>query len=158
MPPRERYAAVMKSALLIFATLLTASCDAVPSDPEGTLDRVRAERRFTVGLIASGHPRVGGDRQVLLLRRIAAATGARPAIEFGTTEALFGRLETGDLDLVLGELDPASPWAKRVSLLPPLAEQVDRDGHVHVAVAARNGENEWIGLLHRQARQVAAMP
>lgn len=47
---------------------------------------------------------------------------------------------------------------ERVSILPPLGEQVGSDGHVHLAAAARNGENAWIALLHREARDVAAMP
>ncbi len=148
----------MKSAWLICALLAAASCGPIPADPEGTLDRVTAERSFAVGMIASGDRPIGEGRQQLLLRRVAAATGARPKIEAGDTETLLGRLESGELDLVVGPLDPASPWAKRVSLMPPLAEQVSRDGHVHLVAAARNGENAWIGLLHREARFVAAAP
>ncbi len=148
----------MKSPALICVLLAAASCGQIPADPEGTLDRVRAERRFAVGMIASGGSPVGAGRQHLLLQRMAAATGAAPMLETGDTETLLARLEAGELDLVIGPLDPASPWATRVSLMPPLAEQVSRDGHVHLVAAARNGENAWIGLLHRQARLVAAAP
>ena len=141
---------------LMTAALLIGGCGAIPQDPEGTLDRIKAERTFQVGMITSHGAPAGFDRQRLLLRRVARATGASPTLEQGAAEPLLMRLEEGQLDLVLGEVAPASPWGKRVTILPPLAEQVTRDGHVHVVAIARNGENAWISLLHREVRQVAA--
>jgi hypothetical protein len=141
---------------LMLAALLLGGCGPIPQDPEGTLDRIRAERTFRVGVIAPHGTSAGLDRQRLLLRRVAGATGASPTLEHGAAEPLLMRLEEGGLDLVVGELAPASPWGKRVTILPPLGEQVTRDGHVHVVAIARNGENAWVSLLYRQARQVAA--
>lgn len=139
------------------AGLLLAGCGAIPRDPDGTLERVRAERRFRVGLIAAPAD-VGGRRRDAFLRAVGAAAGAAPAVETGASEPLLDRLEAGELDLVVGELTPKTPWAKRVTLLPALDEQVGRRGHSHLAAAARNGENAWIALLHREATRVAAMP
>jgi len=133
-------------------------CSDIPKDPEGTLDRVRAERRFQVGIIAAGGSRIGLDRQVLMLRRVSEATGADPILQTGASGPLLTRLEEGELDIVIGQFAPASPWGKKVTLLPPIGEQVSRDGHILLTVAARNGENAWIGLLHREARAVAAKP
>lgn len=102
----------MKSAIVSCALLLTAACNAIPKDPEGTLERVRAERRFKVGLIASGHEPVDPDRRSAFLTGIARAAGARPSIEVGATEPLLAKLEGGALDLVIGAFEPKSPWAK----------------------------------------------
>jgi ABC-type amino acid transport substrate-binding protein len=143
---------------LMTAILLLSGCGPIPQDPEDTLDRIRAERTFRVGMIASQAAPAGFDRQRLLLRRMARATGASPSVEHGAAEPLLMKLEEGELDLVLGELAPASPWGKRVTILPPLGEQVSRDGHVHVVAIARNGENAWISLLYREGRTVAAQP
>lgn len=143
---------------LMTAALLIGGCGPIPQDPEGTLDRIKAERTFRVGMIASHGASAGLDRQRLLLRRMALATGASPRVEQGPAEPLLMRLEEGELDLVLGEFAPASPWSKKVTIMPPLGEQVTRDGHVHVVAVARNGENAWISLLYREARRVAAQP
>lgn len=148
----------MKVSPLFLGVLLLAGCDVIPVDPNGTLDHVRASRVFRVGLIASAAP-VGADRQALFLREVAAATGARPAIEIGASEPLLTKLEDGEVDVVVGEFAPNSPWAKQVTLLPLLGEQVSlREGHVLVRAAARNGENAWISLLEAQARKVAGRP
>lgn len=139
-------------------SLLVAACDSIPKDSEGTLDRIRAEGRFSVGIIASGQPAVGPARRRAMLRGVRAATDAEPVLEQGASESLLARLERGEIDLVVGELAPASPWGTRVTILPPLGEQVAADGHVHLVAAARNGENAWIALLHREARKVAGRP
>ena len=140
------------------AVLLLGGCGPIPKDPEGTLNRIKAERTFRVGMIASHDTPAGVDRQRLMLRRVAHAAGASPSFEYGAAEPLLMKLEEGELDLILGGFAPASPWSKRVTILPPLAEQVTRDGHVHVVAVARNGENAWISLLYREARRVAARP
>jgi hypothetical protein len=134
---------------------LCASCGGIPKDPDGTLDRVRAERQYKVGIIASGEP-VGADRQRLFLSRVSSAAQARPSLEVGGAEPLLVKLEEGELDLVLGAMAPHSPWSKLVTFLPPLGEQVTSEGHVHLIAAARNGENAWISLLDGEARKVAA--
>ena len=142
----------MKRLLALCLLLAPIGCADIPRDPEGTLERVRVERRFHVGIVTPlPRPHAG-----TLLDGISRATGARPQLESGTTEMLLARLETGKLDLVIGELDPASPWSKRVTLIPPLAERISREHHSHIVAAARNGENAWIGLLHREAERIRA--
>ena len=148
----------MKSTLTILATLLALGCSEIPKDPERTLERVRAQGVFKVGLIGSGQPPVGADRSRLLVERVGQRAKAEPQFENGASEPLLAKLEEGELDMVIGELAPTSPWAKAVTLLTPLGEQVSQDGHVHLVVALRNGENAWIGLVDREARAVAAMP
>lgn len=146
----------MKLIGLTGAVLLAcASCSDIPKDPERSLERIRAERSFRVGLIASGAP-LGAERQRLFLNNVAASTGARPQMETGAAEPLLARLEEGALDLVIGPMTPKSPWEKQVTFLPLLGEQVSESGHVHLAAMARHGENAWITLLHREAGKVAA--
>ncbi len=148
--PGGRSAAVMNRTLILASALLAVGCDSIPADPHGTLERIRGERKFKVGLIASHipPPSAAGD----LLRRLSLATGATAAVERGPAEALLTRLEEGDLDLVLGEFAEKSPWAAQVTLSEPIAGQ----GPVVLAAAARNGENAWIALVHREASAAAS--
>jgi ABC-type amino acid transport substrate-binding protein len=140
----------MIRTFLLATALLTLGCDAIPSDPDDTLERVRGERLFRVGLIAS-HAALP-DRAADLLRRLSRATGARAAVEPGSAESLLARLEEGGLDLVLGEFAEKSPWAAKVTLSDPIGPA----GPIVLAAAARNGENAWIALVHREARAAAS--
>jgi ABC-type amino acid transport substrate-binding protein len=140
----------MIRTLLLAAALSVAGCGAIPADPNGTLERVRGERLFKVGLIASHKPQSGEARD--LLQRLSRATGARAALEHGPAESLLTRLEEGSLDLVLGEFAEQSPWAAQVTLTEPIVT----NGPTILAAAARNGENAWIALVHREARAAAS--
>ena len=141
----------MKPAILLAAALFIGGCDAIPADPDGTLDRVRSERQFRVGLIASHGRPFAPDRAQDLLKRLSRATGARAAVERGAAESLLTKLEEGRLDLVLGEFAEKSPWAAQVTLTEPIGAS----GTTVLAAAARNGENAWIALVHREARAAA---
>lgn len=140
----------MIRALLLATAILTAGCGAIPADPDGTLERVRSERSFRVGLIASHAPPPAPAAD--LLRRLTRATGAKAAIEQGPAEALLTRLEEGELDLVLGEFAETSPWSAKVTLSEPIVAY----GPTVLAAAARNGENAWIALVHREAQAAAS--
>jgi hypothetical protein len=142
--------------ILAAACLATAGCTVLPNDPDGTLDRVRAERLFRVGLISSGGLRSPSAEEARFLRRVAAATQAHAALREGAADRLMAGLQDGSLDLVIGELAPATPWMTEVAVLMPIGERIDRKGHMLVAPAAKNGENAWIMLLEREARAVAA--
>ncbi|HEY0132099.1 MAG TPA: hypothetical protein VGB57_11910 [Allosphingosinicella sp.] len=140
----------MIRTFFLATTLLAASCDSIPADPGGTLERVRGEGLFRVGLIASHAP--PPEEAADLIQRLSRATGAKAALERGAAEALLTRLEEGDLDLVLGEFAEKSPWAARVTLSEPIVAT----GPHRLAAAARNGENAWIALVHREARAAAS--
>lgn len=152
--PRQRYGAVMKWRSALCAALALAGCDRLPRDPDGTLDRVKAEHSFRVGLIASGDSPIGAERQRAYLSRVARATGATPRLEEGSSEPLLIALEEGKLDLVIGPLSPESPWVGRVALLEPIGETVTPQ-RLALTPIARNGENRWIMLLEAEARPFA---
>jgi hypothetical protein len=145
----------MKSLQLIAClAALLAGCGSLPRDPDGTLQRVRFEHAFRVGIIADGGAPAGNAEMAAFLARVSRATGARPMVRRGASEALLLDLEAGGLDLVLGSLAPKSPWADEVAILRPIAEPVAPQ-HLVVTPIVRNGENRWIMLLEREADAVA---
>ena len=133
-----------------------AACGAdFPRDPDGTLRQVRATGSFSVGIVA---PLVQGrhSREVrTLIERIGAAAGAAPRIETGDTEPLLKRLEAGQLDLVIGRFDAKSPWATLVTIGPPIVVEPQGEAELRLAPAMQNGENGWIALIERAARDLA---
>ena len=135
------------------ALIVTSGCADFPRDPENTLERVRAESSFRVGIVAPGADAPELDQQALLLGRVAEATGAEPRIVTGPSDRLVARLEEGEIDLVIGEFANDSPWRSRVTMLPPLEARDERD-RTQLTVAARNGENAWIGLLYREGQAI----
>ncbi len=89
------------------------------------------------------------------LSRLAAATGARARIRQGASETLLADLEHGELDLVLGEFAGDSPWRADVAILEPLSTRKVGRHRIGLSPVARNGENAWIMLLERLARDGA---
>jgi hypothetical protein len=130
---------------------MAASCG-LPKDSEGTLDRVRESRQIRVGLILAGAPI--DPRAGMLLARLRGATGAEPRLVPGDAEPLLSRLEEGELDLVVGRFTAASPWSTMVTLTPPLATTKQGESELILAAAMQNGENAWISLVEREAREL----
>ena len=144
----------MKLTALSICLLLLSGCGDFPRDPLGTLERVRAERSFRVGMVAPLGDRPDAAVQ-RLLEQVAAASSARPVLVRGDSEPLLNRLEEGELDLVIGRFEAASPWATMVSFAPPL--RVERQGSTdfNLGAAMRNGENGWIALVEAASRDSA---
>ena len=145
---------VLVRASLLCAALVLASCNQIPRDTEGSLERIGQEGRFRVGLI-SGSPDVE-RRGNLLLDHVAKAAGARPVGKQGAAEPLLQELEEGRLDLIVGAMADKSPWRTRVHFLPPLGSK--GGAKPSVVAMVRNGENAWISLLHREAEKVGKLP
>lgn len=145
----------MKKLLFIFVALL-AGCAGFPKDPEGTLERIRSARQFRVGIIASGAVRMDPGRERAFLANVASAARAEPILVQGAAEPLLEDLEHGRVDLVVGELAADSPWATRVTILPPISVNHVGDRLTEVSAMARNGENAWIMLLERAGRRTTA--
>ncbi len=130
--------------------LALSSCAGFPRDPDGTAERVRAEKGFRVGLIDGG-----GEARVpvrAFLARVESLAGGRAAVERGPAEPLLTKLRDGDLDLVVGIMSPTSPWEAEVHFLPALRERVAPRLYERLVPMARHGENRWIALLDRAAR------
>lgn len=135
------------------AILLLGACGDYPRDPEDTLDLVRQNSAFRVGLISGGDAQSGKSHE--LIERFARATGARPVTHSGEAEPLLLELEEGKLDLVVGTFDEKTPWHTRVTVGPPLERRIVGKSRQQLAPAMRNGENAWISLIERQVREIA---
>jgi len=140
-------------ALLLAASL--AACSDIPKDSEGSLDQIREQKSFRVGLIAGSDDGEGRGRR--LIEAVAAEAGARPQVTAGAAEHLLTQLEDGEIDLVVGTMAKKSPWALKVHASKPLSPAAENDP-VSLVALARNGENAWISLLHRQVEQVRGQP
>jgi hypothetical protein len=144
----------MKWAPVLLLSLL-AGCADLPRDQDGTLDRLRAGAPLRVGLVSIDRESPHRERLLALAQRSAAAMGARIEITHGPAEPLLMELEEGELDMVLGAFDRASPWYSRVHLIPPLISVDHARGTLEATAALRNGENGWIMIVEREARALA---
>lgn len=90
-----------------------------------------------------------------LLQRVSRASGATPKLEQDASEILLGRLEKGELDLVIGRFEKKSPWVRLVTIGPPLKAEKLGKAEFQLAPVMKNGENAWIALVEREARDVA---
>jgi ABC-type amino acid transport substrate-binding protein len=138
------------------ACLVLAGCGVqLPTDPDGTLDRVR-DGRLVVGVspeppwtdmpdTTSGEP---FGREPDLLRGFARSLGAEVTWVTGGEQSLVDRLERGSLDVVVGGLTDRSPWSERVALTLPYVSTTGPDGseEKHV-MAAPMGENAFLVAL-----------
>ena len=136
---------------LALALLLTASaCGDFPRDPDGTLDRIRSEGRFNVGLVAPLTAQ-GGPHEAFL-DRLGNKTSARPAFTTGDSEPLLKKLEEGELDLVIGHFDKKSPWSTMVEIGPALHSEKQGKATIELTPVMPVGENAWIALVEAEAR------
>jgi DNA-binding transcriptional LysR family regulator len=105
----------------ILLSLTSSGCGVrIPSDPDGTQDRV-TDSVLRVGASPSGSlVHVGGHRvsgsMADLVEGFAASRGARLEWRVDSEEDLVGDLESGRIDLAIGGMTADTPWATRVSV------------------------------------------
>lgn len=136
--------------LAVLLALGLAACGPYPRDVAGTLDRIEAGDRFRVGLAEMR----AADRAAALafVSRIERATGAGARIDTGPAEAQLARLESGRLDLVIGEFAEDTPWAAEAALIEPLSRRRVGERTLGLSPVAAHGENRWIALIEREVR------
>lgn len=145
---------------MLAAGLLAGCGMSLPTDPEGTLDRVR-DGQLRVGVSTNAPWTETFDEaepagiEPDLVRRFAATLNARIQWSEGGEQKLVDELERGNLDIVVGGLTKDTPWTEKVAVTAPYAEAVDRHGETHQHVmAAPPGENAFLleleGFLARQ--------
>ncbi|WP_413451217.1 transporter substrate-binding domain-containing protein [Georgenia phoenicis] len=131
---------------------VTACSTTIPTDPDGTLDRVSGGI-LRVGVSPSppwtdlpdgpdGEP---AGTEVELVGGFAATIDAEVQWAAGGEEELIGQLERGELDLVIGGLTAQSPWADKAALTYRYTETTGPDGakELHV-MATPMGENAFL--------------
>jgi hypothetical protein len=146
---------ILRPLIALASICALGSCGDFPKDPKSTLQRIGSEHSFRVGLVSTtGENNASGTTKQLLLS-LASETHASPQVIRGETELLLTRLEQGKLDLVIGRFEKKSPWASRVTFGPPLRTEQQGNSEILLRPAAQNGENAWIGLVERKARDLA---
>jgi polar amino acid transport system substrate-binding protein len=142
--------------LVTVVTGLLAACGvSIPTDPEGTLERV-AGGTLRVGVSPNapwteitGDDQPAGD-EVGLVEEFAATLPAEISWTIGGEEALIKRLEIGELDLVIGGLTADTPWEEHVAITKPYGEATGPDGkRIKLVMAAPPGENAYLLRLEK---------
>ncbi len=124
----------------------------IPTDPDGTLDRVRESRVLRVGASPSGDLVVveGDDvtgQEADLATGFAESLGAEVEWHPGGEEELVGALERGEVDLLIGGLTAKSPWASKAGLTRAYAESTEHGEKVEHVLATPLGENALLSRL-----------
>jgi len=147
-------ASCRRAVLLTAAALVLAGCGlTIPTDPEGSLDRVRDR-----GVLRAGaSPRSGwvdpGDpprgREPRLVERFADGLDAEVEWTVAGEEHLVSMLEDGELDLAVGGFTEDNAWVDKVGLTRAYVE-VDVAGSMEAHVMmVRMGENALQSRLER---------
>lgn len=141
--------------VVMLAGLLTACGLTIPTDPDGTLDRVTGGT-LRVGVSPNppwtdvtdtGEPT---GSEVALVREFAATLAAEVSWTVGGEEALITAMENGALDLVIGGLTADTPWEKHAAITKPYAEGTGPDGkRIKLVMAAPLGENAFLLRLEK---------
>lgn len=150
--PRARRAA---SALVLGAGLVLSGCGlTIPTDPDGTLERVRDSGVLRVG--ASPRPDwvdldggLPGGREPRLVAAFADDLGAEVQWTIAGEEQLVTLFEEGKLDLAVGGFTDGNAWVDKVGLTRPYIEvEVAGSTEAHVMMVPL-GENALQSELER---------
>ena len=149
----------------LVAALLGGCGTQIPSDPDGTLERIRSTGELRVGVsppppfttlptTPEGDP---GGSEVELVEGFARAQGADPVYVVNGEEELVRLLEEGELDVMVGGLTSKTPWGKKhvATTRPYLTTQEDGKDVKHVMATVR-GENALLSALERYLDQAVA--
>ncbi len=144
--PRRAFAAVVAAGMLTLA-----GCG-IPVDPSGTLDRidsglVRVGASPSGALVTIEGTRVSGEL-AHLVEAFAQERGARVEWVVGSEEELVAGLEEGRLDLAIGGMTDATPWADRVSVTRGFPTIPGSQGDP-VVILLQMGENGTQAALER---------
>lgn len=139
---------------LVIALLLTSCGVSMPTDPNGTLDRVTGGE-LRVGISPNGDLTQVDDGHYSglepeLVKRFAEQLDATIDWTVGSEEALVRGLENGSLDLVIAGITEESPWVERASPTRPYDEVPDGHGGTHkLIMLVPMGENAFLSTLER---------
>ena len=121
----------------------------VPTDPQGTLERVRggvvhAGASVSGELVTIDGSEVGGTLAEIV-EDFADSVDARVEWTVGSEEDLVDGLESGDLDVAIGGMTDATPWSDRVAVTRAYDTIPGSRGPVVLLVPL--GENAWQAQL-----------
>lgn len=149
----SRVIRTMLTAVATIATMTLGGCGlTMPSDPDGTLDRV-TDGVLRVGTTQNGDRVVVGDdgpsgEDIDLVKGFADTLGSDLEWVVGAEESLVRELGTGRLDLIVGGITDETPWSDNAGVTRPYTEITDIDGTTHKLVMLTPlGENAFISAL-----------
>lgn len=139
-------------ALLVF--LLTACGVQIPTDPHGTLERVRGGV-LRVG-VTENKPWVELDKTPIpegieadLISRFAQHLGSEILWTEGSEAVLLDALESGQLDVVVGGFLEDTPWVEKGAITRPYTETTTSEGTDKHVMIVRMGENGFLVALEK---------
>lgn len=136
---------VAKVCLAAVVLLGVAGCDGYPKDIEETTEHVLSRGTVRAGIVETDSSTQSAESD--LAKAIAQAVGAQAALKTGSGEVLLHGLETGELDVVVGEFAKGSPWSGRVALTLPTEADDPESGEPVIRAAVPSGENRWLILV-----------
>ncbi|MEJ6490350.1 transporter substrate-binding domain-containing protein [Leucobacter sp. USCH14] len=144
-----------RSLLAVTCVALLTGCSmAIPTDPDGTLDRVTggtlrvgvSERPPWVETAEGEEP---GGTEPELIREFAESIDAETEWTEGGEERLLKALERGELDVVIGGFTDQTPWVDYGALTVPYAEEEYEGAREKHVMIVRMGENAFLVALER---------
>ena len=145
----------MSKGLVLLCALLSGCGLSIPTDPEGTLDRVRSTQVLRVG----ASPRPGwvemsdrGDptgREPEIVQRFADHLGVDVEWTVAGEEHLVALFEDGELDMAVGGVTEQNPWVEKVGLTRPYVEVKTRGTTEAHVMMVPMGENAFQSELER---------
>jgi len=111
------------NSLVIFVlpSLMSFSCDSLPMDQKGTVQRIAETHELRVGLVENPPFVVrDGDEprgvEVEAIKSFAESQNAHPVWTWGGEQKLMKQLEHYEMDLVAGGLKKDTPWKSYVGM------------------------------------------
>lgn len=138
-------------AVALVAGLATGCGIRIPSDPEGTTDRVTGGE-LRVGASADpGRVTVTGDEVSgplpELVEDFAASLDAEVVWTVAAEETLVTALEQGEIDLAVGGMTDQTPWSDRAAVTRSFPDLPGVEGDHPVVFLAPLGENRFVSAL-----------
>lgn len=151
---------VWLGSVVLFTCLLTGCGIQVPTDPNGTLDRVR-EGVMRVG-VTENSPWVELDDtaqpsgiEPVLISGFADQLGSEIQWTTASEAVLLDRLDQGELDIVIGGFLEDTPWVEKGAITLPFAEETTLGGPEKHVMIVRMGENGFLVALEKFLLQEA---
>lgn len=134
----EYKALFMRLAFFMVAILLAGGCN-LPKDPEGTAQRVQGGT-LRVGVLGDEL----GEVDQIAIETVAAAFDAEVDYRYGPAHALIASLESGDIELIAGDIPADTPFQHDVGLTRPFGSVVIGGEQKDRVLALRMGENGFL--------------
>lgn len=140
------------------AALLLSGCGMqIPTDPDGTLDSIRASGELRVGV--SPHPPfttlpetpdgAPGGSEVEIVTGFAESLGVEPVWVVDGEEELVRQLEEGEVDVLIGGLTDKNPALSSTGATRPYVTTPEHGKQVKHVMAVVPGENALLSELER---------